>query len=1348
MAGQITTKTFHGGMNKDVDISLLKENEYIHAENYKLVADDASNGYILENAEGNESWLDLSGISGLDDTYFLVGHCFIKPYLVLFYTTVVNDTAPSGGDSTIVRLTIDGGKIQEEEIIYEDGVGSTYLDLSTTYPISAVGYYEAPDNIKVYWTDNYNSVRVINIMDTSLDDYTAGMLDITPDFPLSTSVEFRPELATSLVAGSLKACSVQYAYQYFLKEGVQTLWSPASKIQIIPENNTILAFGSYKGGEVDEVTAYGVKVSINIPSENLYTHMRVVAIQYNSYNAVPLIRILNEYPLDTATSYTLTIVDAGESISELTYEEFSIQNTTQYRAKDLAIKDNRLFLANINETLYDVEIDCRAYRHNSGGTARLYESDLSTNIDVPGSVIGWATVGLDHDCINKYNNPTTETSALYKYQADGVTLGAEGIYVTVGFTYNGYRLDTLGVDSTGSTTNNITVAQTSPYLHNAGNKTFHRQEVYRIGIVFRNNKMQASPVKWICDLKMPTYSDTDLIGGGPLIASYYHLYVPAGTDDAYANMLGIEVALRNFAETGASSWEVVMAPRESDDRSILGQGVLQPTISYSGGSYHGPIHEMETENPTTSATYNAVSMFISPEVAFNKNLEHRAGDWYQKVGYFDFASDNELDETANYEFYHYKAYDFTADDGSYSANWRWSLNSGQIITYDTDQRSRYSLDAETVTPYNQDGNDAGISSTFFAADHVIAAGIYFMDPSAAGSDKVAVVNYRRNVFASQYGGPSYLQRQLNTYVPISSPSMTSTSVDCFEGDTFIDFFSHQKQSNDPDRTVADTTNGSTFLFPVESSISPRLSNSEYVYRHLSSTRHRLMQEIAGTFEGEIGGNEYVLEQEKALYEYNPVYSQLPKSTIHIADSSDFEDTEAYPVRILNSEYKTNNEELDSFTQFKPNNFLDLDGAKGQINNIKTFNNQLYFWQDNGFGIASVNVRSLITDNQPGLLALGTGGILERFDYVSDTIGNQNQFGIVNSRTALYWADNNKSEFFKYDGKVQSMTKIGGVQTWINILGGIGDAKLVYDHKYNDVIFTVTFSRGLICSQGDGGDPEVTDIFGMVGGSTGLTSDVFHNAKLRARYPSTYIYPERNAMITYASAPGAWRIETDPYGGLGSDFNVTIDQDPSKTYTLVFSERINKFISFSSFTPGKYIETDFGYYSTDDYHDLYQHNDGSADRATYFGTTYDSVITTAFNDNYPYTKVWDNLKWVSESFDADAISQFADTFQNVELYNNYQNTGDRTLVVNTTPTTGETELTRREQTWSMSIPRNIVDIDVSSNPDIHDVTNHDETQTFKERMRDKYLTCNFTYDNDDGNTFSIPFISSTYRRSVR
>ena len=56
-----------------------------------------------------------------------------------------------------------------------------------------------------------------------------------------------------------------------------------------------------------------------------------------------------------------------------------------------------------------------------------------------------------------------------------------------------------------------------------------------------------------------------------------------------------------------------------------------------------------------------------------------------------------------------------------------------------------------------------------------------------------------------------------------------------------------------------------------------------------------------------------------------------------------------------------------------------------------------FFVDIALGIASVNERSLIQDNNVGQLTLGTGGILTRADYLTNTNGSS----IVNDRSIVH-----------------------------------------------------------------------------------------------------------------------------------------------------------------------------------------------------------------------------------------------------------------------------------------------------------------------------------------------------------
>lgn len=195
-------------------------------------------------------------------------------------------------------------------------------------------------------------------------------------------------------------------------------------------------------------------------------------------------------------------------------------------------------------------------------------------------------------------------------------------------------------------------------------------------------------------------------------------------------------------------------------------------------------------------------------------------------------------------------------------------------------------------------------------------------------------------------------------------------------------------------------------------------------------------------------------QKKPYYEYNSVYSSTSGSKQYVPKSIYSVKNQINQTRIVVSELKTNNEMTDSWTKFKFANYIDVDSQYGQITNLKAFNNKLFYWQDNAVGIASVNERSLITDNNMAELTLGTGGILARFDYVATLNGSSivNDKSITNSATTIYWYDFDKNEICALGQGVVPLSKTKGVQSYLNTLPKQAKNNAVgfYDKKYNEV----------------------------------------------------------------------------------------------------------------------------------------------------------------------------------------------------------------------------------------------------------------------------------------------------------
>jgi len=76
--------------------------------------------------------------------------------------------------------------------------------------------------------------------------------------------------------------------------------------------------------------------------------------------------------------------------------------------------------------------------------------------------------------------------------------------------------------------------------------------------------------------------------------------------------------------------------------------------------------------------------------------------------------------------------------------------------------------------------------------------------------------------------------------------------------------------------------------------------------------------------------------------------------------------------------------------------------------------------------------------------------------------------------------------------------------------------------------------------------------------------------------------------------------------------------------------------------------------------------------------------------------------------------------------------------------------RRERGWSMIMPRNMVKVDYTTGLSIFDNANLDLTGTkvWHERIRDKYVVLDLSFDNLTKTKFVVPFIGIKYRISYR
>jgi hypothetical protein len=538
-------------------------------------------------------------------------------------------------------------------------------------------------------------------------------------------------------------------------------------------------------------------------------------------------------------------------------------------------------------------------------------------------------------------------------------------------------------------------------------------------------------------------------------------------------------------------------------------------------------------------------------------------------------------------------------------------------------------DANNVRKYGPHGICA-----IFKSDNMVAnIPLAVSTSSYRYVNAVVLCNIKQSVNA--YGGNSYSAIQNSVYITTGASAESSVStVLCYGGDTYLNIFDYNNcmfsyNTDDYYNNKANRLFLGAFI-PCESSVNLALT-------HADSSINRTYQAGDGYanhfVEDDIITVGDLYTQNTPSYAYNDAYSAQPNAKKFVAKSIYNIDNLLTDTRIISSELKTNNEVTDSWTKFKVANYLDVDTRFGPINDMKLFKNNLVFWQTDAFGTVAVNERSIITDNNPGALTLGTGGILDRYDYFTTMNGESpNQLRAnTQSDSTVYWYDSKRNEICGFNGQLQTVSKLKGVQSYLNKNKDLfkKDPIAVYDKKYNEVLFTL-------------GDK-----------------------------------------------------------------------------TLAFNEQLGVFTSFYNYNPDYYAEFSDKLYLFKSLK-LFKYNGGEqadldSDKAKV------SEIEFVVNKDYPQTKTFDNVEYGGDFT--------TDTNFDLILFTTKRQTSE---------TLTSEDIDYREDTYKFAIPRNSLKLN-----EVEQLAN----KSYKDRMKGKYLICNYKYDCNGGNEFKVPYISTAYRYSM-
>lgn len=408
------------------------------------------------------------------------------------------------------------------------------MNFSKNYPIQSVYNRENSIIEKIYWVDAVNQLRFINLSQSisngdisELIDMSVSSIDSSGDYKVS-----QPKIDSVIGGGNHTAGMIQYACNLYRINGAQTSISPLSQLIPLDKGNDI------GGGVLNEVVGVTTVVSVSDIDTN-YTHIKLYSIKYNSYNQSPTISLIVDKEISDYNNFIH--YDDASIINTLSLAEFLFLGSNPLIPKHISSKDSRMFLFNISEKIFSVDLDTRSYGHNNLGVPVVWENISLDGLNVPvgtETVISTTSYDLDlkHDSINRDYN-------IYKYQSNGITLGTEGKYIK------------LEIDKS-----------TLPEIEAKENKFFKDREIYRIGIEFYNKKGQKSEAKWVADIQAPE---------GNLEGLFNKLKVELKPE--FYTWLNSD---SNFIDKDSkpTAYRIIRAERELSDRTIISQGLINPMV--------------------------------------------------------------------------------------------------------------------------------------------------------------------------------------------------------------------------------------------------------------------------------------------------------------------------------------------------------------------------------------------------------------------------------------------------------------------------------------------------------------------------------------------------------------------------------------------------------------------------------------------------------------------------------------------------------------------------------------------------------------------------------------------------
>lgn len=646
---------------------------------------------------------------------------------------------------------------------------------------------------------------------------------------------------------------------------------------------------------------------------------------------------------------------------------------------------------------------------------------------------GTPTIAVNLADLNPYNDPNKTTftnDESYKFKLDGHGMGGSGINGG----YSIYRSNTPIYNTT---------TKKPVYTDNIYKRTFQRNEIYGFALVGFDEYMRPSFAKFIDDVKMPGFNEPVEDSGDPIRDFNQNL-----SNVIYQEGIYVNFGFNNLPES-IKYCAVVRTSREGGDGTVADMCLLNPLWDAQNGD---TTFNIGWDNVPSLSNWSQSIMdyyeLISLKTVTNKLLpafdkveyyyanEQSPGIKYGNVNRYSSDKDETTVNRYNTEVYNITGTTSNIGVTTPADKYYYPYNTNKDAVFQVGGKQLRSYTVIPTTTYSGFKGCCGVIQTPSSL-------------STVGNSSGVPIMFglmKRNTYP--YGGYTQAAIEQRTWIlssditKVVNGSVTLGTIGY--GDVYAQIIPYTRILKDVVRANFGKDIGNTCYIPLESSIlykgvAGKTWDNYYNYAdNVTEQPYDLIQESKGVWTNSHGAS---FTQENDLYNYNSAYSTDNKSKVYITKPSVYNPQSNFDCLVKNSDRKINGEIIDSWTSFKPNNKIELDTSRGKLVDLVNLNNTLFFIQEAGGGTLSVDEREMISSGNAGSLYLGTGGVLNRFDYIFTNYGARAIDSVTNTNNYIYFYDASAGKFCRMNSQsAEILSDVKNCKSYFS--------KLLYANNFN------------------------------------------------------------------------------------------------------------------------------------------------------------------------------------------------------------------------------------------------------------------------------------------------------------